>query len=572
MVMALSIRPNVLSPAAMVELQNLCGKIVSYLEQFYKGRLRENGDRRYLLGFARLYELKKVEPRLLVWRGSKGFFAWPRIIFCRFKLAMSSSKNTVGLFGDSKIFDIKNSDDEGSLSKNETQVGFTTFPPALSRKKGTAENLNASPWSSSYTTAVAIFHFGDDRIECPIIEEVAETMTDEEALKMLTTSLASILMRKKKLREKISNLEFEKGFLEHEKTIHEEAKKKEQLMRAAKGGELATAQAMYKELEAKLKEYGKTHIPKTELQKWMTAFWARMMPIALMDNVMVGISEAAIARGGHGMVVAALERMEFGKPGLCVAPSPKSQMGSHLEITSFEGDAPTVLPAKLGEEMRVPELDQYFIGVELVSDEDFSKKVEEDKEEEREPEVEKEPAGVKEVQRFQQKEEEWRRRLHQYDLDFQESLILESSISDEMKKLKDENARLRKREKIAVSPWFLEKFEQLALVEKQIEVRTERFIAAIDLLKKRTKKTEFYSKQVAVLQNILVDNEIPLPIFDDHDPVDEAKERTAAEEYLLRTGEKDWEIIDLKDNLSHCINQLRAVGYSGVIKPSPSQP
>ncbi|CAI9098888.1 OLC1v1035617C1 [Oldenlandia corymbosa var. corymbosa] len=108
-----------------------------------------------------------------------------------------------------------------------------------------------------------------------------------------------------------------------------------------------------------------------------------------------------------------------------------------------------------------------------------------------------------------------------------------------MKKLKDKNARLRKREKIEVSPWFLEKFELLALVEKQIEVQTERFIAAIDLLKKRTKEAEFYSKQVAVLQNILADNKIPLPIFDDLDPDNEAKERTAAEEYLLRIDDQD---------------------------------
>ncbi|CAI9111951.1 OLC1v1012302C1 [Oldenlandia corymbosa var. corymbosa] len=374
-----------------------------------------------------------------------------------------------------------------------------------------------------------------------------------------------------------------------------------------------------------------------KFQKWMTAFCATMMPTGGMANVMVGISEAAIALGGHDVAVPALERMESGKPVNAgwlqqfVKPHPRitlheamknglmhlgteqlplfgplcsaiPQMGSPSEITSFEGDAPMVLPAKLGEEMWVPELDRDFIGVELVFDEDFSEKVEEDKEEERESEVEKEPAGEKEVssmqtpvkginesqpnippnpndepyyvhnvhlmileedeikhfpmyamitsalrkfgnvhntaivralekeivdaiqaynvqihsrlvQRFKQKEEEWRRRLHQYDLDFQDFLILEANISDEMKKLKDENAQLRKREKIVVSPWLLEKFELLALVEKQIEVRTKSFIAAIDLLKKRTKEAEFYLKQVAVLQNILADNKIPLPIL-----------------------------------------------------------
>ncbi|CAI9100129.1 OLC1v1037063C1 [Oldenlandia corymbosa var. corymbosa] len=518
-------------------------------------------------------------------------------------------------------------------------------PVEEDKTKGAAENPDTSPGSSSYTAAAAIFHFRNDRIECPIIEEVAETMTDEEALKKLTTSLASILMRKKKLREKISNLELEKGFLEQEKAIHEEAKKNKELMRATKEEELATAQAI-------------------------------MMPTERMANVMVGISEAAIALGGHGVAVAALERMESGKPVNAgwlkpfMKPHPHKtlheamknglmhlgtkqlplfrplcsaipQMGSPSEITSFEGDALTVLPAEPGKEMRVPKLNRDFIGAELVSDEDSSENVEEDKEEERGLEVEKEPAGKKEisstqtlsrepvranqicrptqmpyeflscnrifatwepyyvhnvhlmileedeikhfpmyamissalrkfgnvhnttivrafekeivdavqaynvqihsclVQCFQQKEEEWRRRLHQYDLDFQDSLILDASINDEKKKLKDENARLRKCEKIAVSPWFLEKFELLALVEKQIEVRTERFIAPIDLQKKRTKEVEFYSKQVVVLQNILADEEMPLPIFYDLDPDDEAKERTAAEEYLLRLDEQD---------------------------------
>ncbi|CAI9103009.1 OLC1v1001418C1, partial [Oldenlandia corymbosa var. corymbosa] len=236
----------------------------------------------------------------------------------------------------------------------------------------------------------------------------------------------------KKLREEISNLELEKGFLEHERAIHEEAKKNEQLMQAAKEGELANAQAMYKELEAKLKDYGETHIPKTELQKWMTAFWARMMPTGGMVNIMVGISEVAIALSAHGVAVAAIERMESGKPVNAswlqqfVKPHPSKtlheamknalmhlgteqlplfgplcsaipQMGSPSEIISFEGDAPTVLPAEPGKEIRVPELDQDFIGVKLVSDENSSENIEEDKEEERGPEVEKEQAGEKEI-------------------------------------------------------------------------------------------------------------------------------------------------------------------------------
>ncbi|CAI9115115.1 OLC1v1015951C1 [Oldenlandia corymbosa var. corymbosa] len=104
------------------------------------------------------------------------------------------------------------------------------------------------------------------------------------------------------------------------------------------------------------------------------------------------------------------------------------------------------------------------------------------------------------IQRFKQQEEEWKHRLHQYYLDFHASLSLEANIYEEIEMLKEENSRLRTRENIVVSPWFLEKFDTLALVESQIKVCTEHFIAAIDLLEKRTKEAEFYSRQAAVLQ------------------------------------------------------------------------
>ncbi|CAI9111949.1 OLC1v1012300C1 [Oldenlandia corymbosa var. corymbosa] len=533
---------------------------------------------------------------------------------------MSSSKNTIGLFGDARIFDIKNSDDEES----STQVSRNRKLRRLVKASKAGTKLKKKKKKQQTPAAE----------KEALIEEVTPVEEDRPVE-------AIILMRKKKLREEISSLELEKGFLEHEKAINEEAKKKEQLIQAAKEEELARAQAMHIDLKAKLKEYGETHIPKVGLQAWVTAFWNRMLPTGGMANVM------------NGLLRLSTEQIPLFEP-LCDAIP---RMGSPSEITAFKGDASTVLPAEPWEEMRVPELDRDFIGIELASDRDSLEEVEEEEKEGQEQEVEEDPVGEEEehptgnpveeasgslpnvppnpntepyyvhtvhllileaeeikqfpmyamissalrkfgnvhntsivgaiekefadavqvynvqvhshlVRHFKQKEEEWRRRLHQYDLDFQDSLILEANISDEIKKLKDENARLRKREKITVSPWFLEKFNLLALVEKQIEVWTECFIAAIKLLKRRTKEAEFYSKQVAVLQNILVDNEIALPIFDDLDPNEVAKERTTAEEFLLKIDEQDWEIEDLKDKLGHCINQLRAIGFSGVIKPS----
>ncbi|CAI9115652.1 OLC1v1016616C1 [Oldenlandia corymbosa var. corymbosa] len=454
-------------------------------------------------------------------------------------------------------------------------------------------------------------------IECPIIEEVAATLTEEESLKMLTTSMASILMREKKLKQ--------------EKLTHEESRKEEQDMRLAREKELATVQAMYREIEAKLTEYREFHIPKSDLQAWMTAFWARMMPTGGLASILVGISNDAKGLGGHGVAVAALERMESGRiinAGWLqqfIRPHPKKTLYEAIKNglqQLSDGDALIVLPDDAGEEVRVPELAPDFIGFEVEWEEDSSEQVEGDRENDQEPEKEgtsahtpveetnenqpsqlpgqnddsyfvhlvrllileedevtkfpmytmissilrkfgdvhntdKVRALEKEltdtvnalnlraysrlVQRFRQQEEEWKRRLHQYDLDFHDSLSLEANINEEMEKLKKENARLRKRENIVVSPWFLEKFDTLALVEAQI-------------------------------RNILVDNEISLPILEDLDPDDEAKERAAAEEYLLRINDQDWKILDLKDKLSQCLHRLRVMGCSSVIKPSRFNP
>ncbi|CAI9095696.1 OLC1v1031692C1 [Oldenlandia corymbosa var. corymbosa] len=525
---------------------------------------------------------------------------------------MSSSKDNVGLFGDAQIFEIKTSDDEGSSNKvtkkrKLRRLVKASDADAKSKKKKPHPETDGNPipevipvterhpeWfkpieaslekkntvedtdgSSTYTAAAAIYHFGDT-----IIEDVAVTLTEEESLKMLTTSMASILMREKKLKQEIASLRLEKGLLEQEKLTHEESIKEEQAMRFAKEKEIATVQAMYREVETKLTEYRESHVPKSDLREWMTAFWARIVPTGALASILMGISNNAKALGGHGVAVAALERMESGRtinagwlqqfiklhpketlheaiknglqqlfdgqlPLFRPLRSAVAQMGSSTEIASFEGDAPTVLPVDLGEEVHVPKLASDFIGVEVVWEEDSSKQVEEDEKNDQEPEKE----GTS---------------MHTPVNETNEK----ANISEEMEKLKKENARLRKRENIVVSPWFLEKFDTLALVEAQIKVCIERFIPAIDLLKKRTKEVEFNLKQAAILQNILVDHEISLPILEDLDPDDEAKEKVAAEEYLLRINEQDWEILDLKDKLSPCLHRLRVMGCSGVFKPS----
>ncbi|CAI9112966.1 OLC1v1013481C1 [Oldenlandia corymbosa var. corymbosa] len=510
---------------------------------------------------------------------------------------MSSSKTSVRLFGDSKIFNVKNSDDESSSTrvgkkkrkvkrlvkavdaevwkknKHDQHVGkesllekeatpwestpllveepkenpeglthgghlaveidleqFTVPKPPLKKLKDTVEGTVNSPGSSSYTAAAAIYHFGDARNECPILKENAIAMSKENTLKLMSTSMISFLLCQRKLKEELN------------RALHEQMKN------------------------------GLLHLSTEQLPLFN----------ALSNAIL--------------------------------------QMGSPEEITSFPGDAPTILLGEPGEEPRVPDLLDKFIRVELVSDDDSAEEVDGsgNEEKEKEPEVEKEDepesyfvhqvrlmildenqtknlpmyalvssamrelgnvhdlSGVRSleknivdavqaynvqihsrlVQCFRQKEKEYQRRLLQNDLDYHNSLSLEGSVSEEMTQLNKENATLKTRRGVVVSPWFLEKFHILNLIEKQIQVRTERFITAMELLKKRTKEVEFYSKQSAILQNLLADREIPLPILDNLDEDEEAKERTAAEDHLLRLNEQDWEIVDLKDKLTSVLTSL----------------
>ncbi|CAI9094430.1 OLC1v1030171C1 [Oldenlandia corymbosa var. corymbosa] len=543
---------------------------------------------------------------------------------------MSSSKDTVGLFGDAKIFEIKNSDDEGSSNKvtkkrklrrlvkasdatspiiEEVEAPMPEGPvpeagPATERHPEWFKPIEASlekknvedtDGSSSYIAAAAIYHFGDNRIECPIIEEVAATLTEEESLKMSSA---------------------ERGFLEQERQSSEASRKEEEALRLAREQELAGVQAMYKELEAKLSECREIHVPRSELSAWITHFWSRMMSTDGLASILVGISNEAKVLGGHGVAVAALKRMESGKTinagwlQQFIRPHPKKtlhealkkgvqrlsdgqlplfgplcgavpEMKSSTEISSFEGEVLTVLPDDAGEEVRMPELAPDFIGVEVEWEEDSSEgPVEDDGQSNPKPEGTLVPPSAEETNENQPTQPQGQKEdlyfvhhLHLLILEEEEvtQFPLYAMISSIMRKSGDvhNTSKVKSLEK-ELSDAF--KALNLRTHHRLIKIRTECFIAAIDLLKKRTKEVEFYSKQAAILQNILADNEIFLPILDDLDLEGKARERAAAEEYLLRIDDQDWEILDLKDKLGHCVHKLRSMGWSGLIKPSRFNP
>ncbi|CAI9095191.1 OLC1v1031075C1 [Oldenlandia corymbosa var. corymbosa] len=205
-----------------------------------------------------------------------------------------------------------------------------------------------------------------------------------------------------------------------------------------------------------------------------------------------------------------------------------SKMSSPENIVSFPRDVASIFTRGPGEELAIPEVSDEYFGIDLEEDEDETAKEDDTGNsgaKDQDPPVVGDTRGVEE----------------------RNPPVKETSENQPGNDSHSQSA-------------------------KQIQTRAERFIAAIKILKRRTKEAEFYSRQSAILQNILVDREIPLPILEDLDENEEASEKTAAEEILLRLNEQDWEIVDLKDKLNQCINQLRVLGFSGVIKPSRFNP
>ncbi|CAI9109330.1 OLC1v1009134C1 [Oldenlandia corymbosa var. corymbosa] len=123
--------------------------------------------------------------------------------------------------------------------------------------------------------------------------------------------------------------------------------------------------------------------------------------------------------------------------------------------------------------------------------------------------------------------------------DHSDSLTFEAEIHDELVTMEKENARLRARQQITVSPWFLEKHQVLARVQHMIMVRTRHFIAAMDILKERSREIELLTNYIAQLQNLLLDNNIDFEAFEHPEKTVDPRTRSSREELLMRVHAQD---------------------------------
>ncbi|CAI9113805.1 OLC1v1014485C1 [Oldenlandia corymbosa var. corymbosa] len=362
-----------------------------------------------------------------------------------------------------------------------------------------------------------------------------------------------------------------------------------------KEAEIAEVQAKYNELDEKMKSFASLHISKEELHQWWLKRLDQDRPIKAkwFKQLLMKDSKKTM----HEAMVKVLTRLSLEQLPLWGAlTGAMTKMSSPVEIASFPGDVPVVLAKGPSEEDPIPEESWTVHRVHLmVLSEEQSREfslyamisrilrshadvhsletvahLESDLlDAMRTHNVKVNQHLINEIKGLR---EEMQRREVQSLKDHSDSLTFEAEIHDELVTLEKENARLRARQQITVSPWFLEKHQVLARVQHMIMVRTRCFITAMDLLKERSREIELLTDYIPQLQNLLLDNNIDFEAFERPEEIVDPRTRSSREELLMRVHAQDTDIVDLKDKLNQCVNLLSLHGCKGIIHPSPDNP
>ncbi|CAI9094442.1 OLC1v1030186C1 [Oldenlandia corymbosa var. corymbosa] len=481
-----------------------------------------------------------------------------------------------------------------SVQKTVPETGPSTVPPGVGKGKSPLEGeaivLPPQLFEGGPTVAVHTFS-NPPSIECPILEEFAAQLNETVSLRLMSAASMAYLVQLRKLREDLAATRAERDEALFEVVTLEEKVRQAQ----AKEAEIVEVQAKYEELDEKMKVFASLHISKEELHQWCTTFMYRMMSTGGMAAALEEVSLVASKCGAHRVSVVGLKRLDQDRPikakwfkellmkdpkktmhkaivkvltrlsleqlplwGALTGALPK--MSSPAEIASFPGDIPTVMAKASSEEDPIPEVPDEYMGIEL-----------EDADEETEEGVA--DTGHSGVQRTAEDASQAPSKDPSNDPSNDPPLGSDAAeIHDELVTMEKENARLRARQQITVSPWFLEKHQVLAQVQHMIVVRTRRFIASMDILKERSREIKLLTDYVAQLQNLLLDSNIDFEAFECPEEIVDPRTRSSREELLMRVHAQDTEIVDLKDKLNQCVNLLSLHGYKGIIHPSPNNP
>ncbi|CAI9089800.1 OLC1v1024435C1 [Oldenlandia corymbosa var. corymbosa] len=460
------------------------------------------------------------------------------------------------------------------------EAGPSIVPPVVEKGKDPLEGeaIVLPPQLFEGGPSVAVHTFSNPpSIKCLILEELAAQLNEANSLRLISATSMAYLVQLRKLREDLATARAERDEALFEVVTLEEKAHQVQ----AKEAEIAMVQAKYDELDEKMKSFASLHISKEELHQWCIAFMYKMLSTGGMATALEEMNLVATKCEAHRVGVAGLKRLDQDRPikakwfKQLLMKDPKktmheamvkvltklnleqltlwealtgamAKMSSPVEIASFPGDVPAILAKGPSEEDLIPDVpDEYMVSSSRT---------------------------LTTTPRRTLLKPAIQRRDVQSLKDHSDSLTFEAEIHDELVNLEKENARLRARQQITVSPWFLEKHQVLARVQHMIMVRTRHFIAAMDILKERSREIKLLTDYIAQLQNLLLDNNIDFEVFERPEETVDPRTRSSREELLMRVHAQDIEIVDLKDKLNQCVNLLSLHGYKGIIHPSSDNP
>ncbi|CAI9094682.1 OLC1v1030460C1 [Oldenlandia corymbosa var. corymbosa] len=233
-----------------------------------------------------------------------------------------------------------------------------------------------------------------------------------------------------------------------------------------------------------------------------------------------------------------------------------AKMNSPSDISSFPGDAPTILAQGPSEEEPIPDVPDEYMGIELEYADDEA--IEEDVAD----------TGHSGVQRkggetSQSKDTSPDRDADGWSIHRVHLMVLSEEQAKEFPLYSMISGIMTGRADIH----SVETIEKL-----EVDLLDVIFIAAMDMLKERVQEVELLMGYISDLQNLLLDHQIDFPIFEKPEVVADPRTRSSREELLMRVHAQDEETVDLKDKLNQCVNLLSQHGFKGIIRPSPDNP
>ncbi|CAI9112962.1 OLC1v1013477C1 [Oldenlandia corymbosa var. corymbosa] len=471
-----------------------------------------------------------------------------------------------------------------SMQKTAPEIGPSRVLPVVEKGKGPLEGeaIVLPPQLFEGGPSVAVHTFSNPpSIECPILEEFAAQLNEADSLRLVVTLEEKVCQVQAKEAEIVEMQDKYDELNEKMKSFASLHISKEELhqwctafmYKMMSTGEMTAALEEVNLVATKCSVHrvGVAGLRRLDQDRPIKAKWFKQL--LMMDP----------KKTMHEAMVKVLTRLSLEQLPLWGAlTGGMSKMSSPAEVASFPGDVPAILAKGPSEEDPIPEVPDEYMGIEL---EDADEETEEDvadighsrvqrtvedasqapsKDPSNDPSTDPLPGSdaeswtVHRVHHMVLSEEQskefplysmisgiLRSRADVHSLEMvahlendlldamrTHNVKVNQHLINEIKGLREEmqHQEVQSLRDHSDSLTFeAEIHDELVTIEK-----TRRFIAAMDILKERSREIEFLTDYIAQLQNLLLDNNIDFEAFERPEETVDPRTRSSQEELLMR--------------------------------------